>query len=141
DGIAVYVTPLFDAAAGGAHLSLFGAWIAALGFTLQLYFDFSGYSDMAIGLARLVGVRLPLNFDSPLKATSIIDFWLRWHVTLTRFLTAYIYNPLALALTLRRGASRAARRAAPNASVGSFLVLLAFPTLVTMFVSGVWHGA
>src|SRR6185369_16722015 len=68
DGIAVYVTPLFDAAAGGSQLSLLGAWIAALGFTLQIYFDFSGYSDMALGLARLVGVRLPPNFDSPLKS-------------------------------------------------------------------------
>jgi hypothetical protein len=102
DGIAVYVTPLFDAAAGGSQLSLLGAWIAALGFTLQIYFDFSGYSDMALGLARLVGVRLPPNFDSPLKSDSIIDFWLRWHMTLTRFLTAYLYNPLVLWLTRRR---------------------------------------
>ncbi len=70
--------------------------MAAIGFTLQIYFDFSGYTDMALGLARFFGVRLPPNFNSPLKATSIIDFWLRWHMTLTRFLTAYLYNPLAL---------------------------------------------
>ncbi len=67
--------------------------MAAIGFTLQIYFDFSGYTDMALGIARFFGVRLPPNFDSPLRATSIIDFWLRWHMTLTRFLTAYIYNP------------------------------------------------
>ena len=90
-------------------LSLLGAWIAALGFTLQIYFDFSGYTDMALGLARFFGVRLPPNFDSPLKATSIIDFWLRWHMTLTRFLTAYLYNPLVLWLTRRRMATGQAR--------------------------------
>ena len=140
DGVAAYVSPLYEQAAAGATMSFFPAWAAAIGFTLQIYFDFSGYSDMAIGAARCFGVRLPLNFDSPLKATSIIDFWLRWHVTLTRFLTAYIYNPLVLALTRRRAKQGVALRG-PNASVGSFLHLLAGPTLITMFVSGVWHGA
>ena len=126
--------------AGGA-CRLVPAWLAAVGFTLQIYFDFSGYSDMALGLARFFGVRLPLNFNSPLKATSIIDFWLRWHMTLTRFLTAYIYNPLVLWLT-RRGCAKGCRRwAAAIASVGAFLQLLAGPTLLTMFVSGLWHGA
>jgi len=141
DGIAVYATPLFDAAAGGAHLSLFSAWIAALGFTLQIYFDFSGYSEMALGLARLVGVRLPPNFDSPLKASSIIDFWLRWHMTLTRFLTAYLYNPLVLWLTRRRMARGKAALGGRAPTVGAFMTLLAGPTLLTMFVSGLWHGA
>jgi len=141
DGIAAYVTPLFDAAAGGSQLSLLGAWIAALGFTLQIYFDFSGYSDMALGLARLLGVRLPPNFDSPLKATSIIDFWLRWHMTLTRFLTAYLYNPLVLWLTRRRVAQGKSVIGGRRTTVGAFLALLAGPTLLTMFVSGVWHGA
>ena len=72
------------------------AWIATLGYALQLYFDFSGYSDMAIGLALMVNIRLPINFWSPYKATSIIEFWSRWHMTLTRFLTDYVYNPIAL---------------------------------------------
>ena len=80
----------------GGDVTLFPSWMAAVGFTLQIYFDFSGYTDMALGLARCFGVRLPPNFDSPLKASSIIDFWLRWHMTLTRFLTAYLYNPLVL---------------------------------------------
>src|SRR6266853_1687675 len=98
DGIAPSVTSIYDHAAGGGGVSLLFAWIAAIGFTLQLYFDFSGYTDMALGAARLFGIRLPPNFNSPLRASSIIDFWLRWHMTLTRFLTAYIYNPLVLAL-------------------------------------------
>ncbi len=87
-----------------ASIGLVPAWIAAVGFTLQIYFDFSGYTDMALGIARLFGIRLPPNFNSPLRASSIIDFWLRWHMTLTRFLTAYIYNPLTLWLTRRRAA-------------------------------------
>ena len=141
DGIAAYATPLFSAAAAGTQLSLFSAWIAALGFLLQLYFDFSGYTDMALGLARMVGVRLPPNFDSPLKARSIIDFWLRWHMTLTRFLTAYLYNPLVLWLTRRRAARGKAVLRGRATTVGAFMALLAGPTLLTMLVSGVWHGA
>lgn len=141
DGIAEHVTPIYAAAAGGAQVSLLPAWIAAVGFTLQIYFDFSGYSDMALGLARCVGVKLPPNFDSPLKASNIIDFWLRWHMTLTRFLTAYLYNPLVLWLTRRRLARRLPVLGGKQASVGAFLQLLAAPTLLTMFVSGLWHGA
>lgn len=141
DGVAVYATPLFDAAAGGTQLSLFSAWLAALGFLLQLYFDFSGYTDMALGLARMVGVRLPPNFDSPLKARSIVDFWLRWHMTLTRFLTAYLYNPLVLWLTRRRAARGKPMLGGRGTTVGAFMALLAGPTLLTMFVSGLWHGA
>lgn len=141
DGIAAHVSPLYDQAVAGATVSFFPAWAAAIGFTLQIYFDFSGYSDMALGLARCFGIRLPLNFDSPLKASSIIDFWLRWHVTLTRFLTAYIYNPLTLWLTRRRAAKGLSLRGGPNGGVGVFLQLLAGPTLLTMFISGFWHGA
>ena len=141
DGIAAHVSPIYALAAGGSEVSLLPAWIAALGFTLQIYFDFSGYSDMAIGIARCVGVRLPANFDSPLKATSIIDFWLRWHMTLTRFLTAYLYNPIVLALTRRRMAKGLKPLGGRELRVGAFLQLLVGPTLLTMFVSGLWHGA
>ncbi len=140
DSIAPLVSPIYDQAAAGGHISLLPAWLAAIGFTFQIYFDFSGYTDMALGLARFVGVRLPPNFDSPLRASSIIEFWLKWHMTLTRFLTAYIYNPMALALTRRR-----ARRGLPGVgrqtTPGAFLQLLALPTMVTMFISGFWHGA
>ena len=141
DGIAPHSTRIYDLASGGESVSLFLAWMAALAFTLQIYFDFSGYSDMAAGLGRCFGVRLPLNFDSPLKASSIIDYWSRWHVTLTRFLTAYIYNPLALWRTRARIARGLPGLSARNASAGAFLSVLALPTIFTMFISGLWHGA
>ena len=142
DGIAAHVSPIYEAAAAGGDASLFPAWMAAVGFTLQIYFDFSGYTDMALGLARCFGVRLPPNFDSPLKASSIIDFWLRWHMTLTRFLTAYLYNPLVLWLTRRRLAAGKTVLGGRDAGIGgAYFHLLAGPTLLTMFVSGLWHGA
>jgi len=141
DHIALFVTPIYEHSAAGGGTSFLLAWMAAIGFTLQLYFDFSGYSDMALGLARFFGIRLPQNFDSPLRASSIIDFWLRWHMTLTRFLTAYIYNPLALWLTRRRLAKGQPGFGGRNTTAGAFVYLLMFPTIITMFVSGLWHGA
>jgi len=141
DHIAPLVTPIYQQAAAGVHLSLLVSWMAALGFTLQLYFDFSGYTDMALGLARFFGIRLPPNFNSPLKASSIIDFWLRWHMTLTRFLTAYIYNPLVISLTRRRAARGLPGVVGRKTTVGAFVYLLGFPILLTMFMSGLWHGA
>jgi alginate O-acetyltransferase complex protein AlgI len=141
DSIAPYVTALYERAGADGTLSLLPAWLAAVGFTLQIYFDFSGYTDMALGLARCFGIRLPPNFDSPLRATSIIDYWLRWHMTLTRFLTAYIYSPLALALTRRRAQRGLPVLSGRNSTPGAFISLLMFPTLLTMLVSGFWHGA
>ena len=88
------MTPVFEHSARGYAPSLLEAWGASLAYGLQLYFDFSGYSDMAIGLSKMLGIRLPLNFDSPYKATSIIEFWRRWHMTLSRFLRDYLYIPL-----------------------------------------------
>jgi D-alanyl-lipoteichoic acid acyltransferase DltB (MBOAT superfamily) len=114
-------TPLFDAAAATHAIDGVSAWVAALAYTLQLYFDFSGYSDMAIGIARMFGFRLAVNFLSPYKAASIAEFWRRWHVTLSRFLRDYIYIPL--------GGNRAG-----NARM--YLNLL-----VTMTIGGLWHGA
>jgi alginate O-acetyltransferase complex protein AlgI len=140
DSIAPMVSNIFDHAAAGTTMSLLPAWMAAVGFTLQIYFDFSGYTDMALGAARIFGLRLPPNFDSPLRASSIIEFWSRWHMTLTRFLTAYIYNPLLLSLTRRRlSKGRPGYGSKPGA--GAFVELLAFPTLLTMLISGIWHGA
>jgi D-alanyl-lipoteichoic acid acyltransferase DltB (MBOAT superfamily) len=132
---------IYGEAAAGTGISLITAWMAAIGFTLQIYFDFSGYTDMALGAARLFGIRLPQNFNSPLQSSSIIDFWLRWHMTLTRFLTAYIYNPLVLALTRRRMARGLPGFGGHQTTLGAFVQLLAFPTLLTMFISGLWHGA
>ena len=121
DGIAPYVKPVFDAAEAGAQLSLLECWVGALGYTMQLYFDFSGYSDMAIGLALLFNIRLPLNFHSPYRAANIIDFWRRWHMTLSRFLRDYLYLPLG-------GNRRGPLRRYAN-------------LLLTMLLGGLWHGA
>src|SRR5690606_37678422 len=114
-------TPAFDAAEAGAELEFFTAWGAAFAYSLQLYFDFSGYSDMAIGIARMFGIRLPLNFNAPYRATSIIDFWRRWHMTLSRFLRDYLYIPLG-------GSRKGPRRRYVN-------------LMTTMLLGGLWHGA
>lgn len=121
DSVAVFSTPVFNAADQGVALSFFEAWGGALAYSFQLYFDFSGYSDMAIGAARLFGIKLPANFNSPYKATSIIDFWRRWHMTLSRFLRDYLYIPLGGG---RCGHSR------------RLLNLM-----ITMLLGGLWHGA
>jgi D-alanyl-lipoteichoic acid acyltransferase DltB (MBOAT superfamily) len=141
DVFGTYARPIFDGAASGTAMSFFEAWTGALAYTLQIYFDFSGYTDMAIGIGLLFGISLPPNFNSPYKARSIIEFWSRWHMTLTRFLTAYIYNPLVLRMTrtrMRRGLPLPRRG---QMTLGTFLFLVAFPTITTMFISGVWHGA
>jgi D-alanyl-lipoteichoic acid acyltransferase DltB (MBOAT superfamily) len=123
------------------HLHAGAAWVGLIAYSLQLYFDFSGYSDMAIGLARMFGIKFPLNFDSPYKATSIIDFWQRWHITLTRFLTAYTYNPIALALVRRRASAGLSTSKKSSKTVRGFLEMIALPTFITMLLAGVWHGA
>ncbi len=140
DSIAPLITPLYQHSAAGGHSPLLIAWMAAVGFTLQIYFDFSGYTDMALGLGRFFGIKLPPNFNSPLKASNIIDFWLNWHMTLTRFLTAYIYNPMVLAMTRRRVA-KGRPGYGRNPSAGAFVSLLMVPLITTMFISGLWHGA
>lgn len=108
----------FVKAANGIDIGFFEAWAAALAYTCQIYFDFSGYSDMALGLSALFGIKLPANFNSPYKATSIADFWRRWHMTLSRFLRDYVYIPL--------GGNR--RRHLAN-------------LFLTMVIGGIWHGA
>jgi len=126
-----------------AELGVTDAWLTAVGYSLQLYFDFSAYSDMAIGLAYMFNVRFPLNFNSPYKSRSIIEFWQRWHMTLTRYLTLYVYNPLAIHIARRR-----AMRAGTNASIprskktlSAFVPSIVVPTLTTMLIAGIWHGA
>jgi D-alanyl-lipoteichoic acid acyltransferase DltB (MBOAT superfamily) len=134
DTAALYSSPVYDAAAAGAPIGLLAAWTAALAYTVQLYFDFSGYSDMAIGLARMFGIRLPVNFHSPLRAASIIDYWRRWHITLQQFIVAYMYQPLVLPLS----------RFAAQRGLGkwpSFAVTVAAPTVVLFMAIGLWHGA
>ncbi len=116
------LSPWIDDAFGTTDkLSFIEAWGASLAYTFQIYFDFSAYSDVAIGVAKLFNVDLPINFNSPYKATSVIDFWRRWHITLSRFLRDYLYIPLG---GNRRGAAR------------QYVNLLA-----TMLLAGLWHGA
>jgi D-alanyl-lipoteichoic acid acyltransferase DltB (MBOAT superfamily) len=122
-------------------LQLLGSWGATLGYSAQLYFDFSGYSDMAIGLALIFNFKFPLNFNSPYKATSIIDFWQRWHMTLTRYITLYVYNPIAMWLLRKRAARGLPIDRKALARPGSFAVLVAVPTTLTMLLAGIWHGA
>ena len=141
DSIAPLITPIYQHSAAGGKTSLALAWLAAVGFTLQIYFDFSGYTDMALGLGRFFGIKLPPNFNSPLKASNIIDFWLNWHMTLTRFLTAYIYNPLVLWMTRRRAVQGRPGFGGRNPTFGAFVSLLMAPLITTMFISGLWHGA
>jgi alginate O-acetyltransferase complex protein AlgI len=135
--LAGIVAPGFD---DPSAQSLLSAWQAALAWSFQLYFDFSGYSDMAIGLARLFGVRFPFNFASPYKSQSVIEYWQRWHMTLTQFLMSTVYNPLAMAvLRWRRAHGWPTDRPAQRSS-GGFCAMLVAPIAVTMGLAGVWHG-
>lgn len=121
DELSQYATPIFDAARDGHELGIIIAWTGVLAYTLQIYFDFSGYSDMAIGLSRMLGIQLPLNFNAPYKSANIIDFWRRWHMSLSHFLRDYLYVPLG------GNRSGAARR---------YVNLM-----LTMLLGGLWHGA
>jgi len=121
DTAAGYADPIFAAAASGVEIGLLEAWVGTLAFTMQIYFDFSGYSDMAIGSARMAGIKLPQNFLSPYKSASVIEFWRCWHMTLSRFLRDYLYIPLGGG---RRGPLRRH-----------------FNLMATMLLGGLWHGA
>ncbi len=121
DNLSLYASPIFNAADEGMQITMIEAWLGTLAYSFQLYFDFSGYSDMAIGLAKMFGINLPLNFNSPYKSTSIIDFWRRWHITLSRFLRDYLYISLG---GNRRGG------------------IIRYRNLfLTMLMGGIWHGA
>jgi alginate O-acetyltransferase complex protein AlgI len=121
DEFSQYASPIFDAVRAGQHLGFVAAWVGALAYTLQIYFDFSGYSDMAIGLSRILNISLPLNFNAPYKAASIIDFWRRWHMSLSHFLRDYLYKRLG-------GNRRGPVRRYAN-------------LVITMLLGGFWHGA
>jgi D-alanyl-lipoteichoic acid acyltransferase DltB (MBOAT superfamily) len=120
DTFAIWATAGFDTA---TTLNLFEAWFTSLSYTFQLYFDFSGYTDIAIGAALLFNIKLPINFNSPYKATGIIDFWQRWHITLSRFVTTYIYTPLV--------------KSFDNLNFHKAMIA----TFVTFLIAGLWHGA
>ena len=121
DGVKPLADSLYNIVDSGAIPSIAEAWIGTIAFGLQIYFDFSGYSDMAIGLALMLGIFLPLNFNSPYKAYSVVDFWKRWHITLSEFLRDYLYFPLG---GNRKGISRGIINA-----------------MIVMILGGLWHGA
>ena len=122
-------------------LSAASAWTGVIVYSMQIYFDFSGYSDMALGLARIFSIRFPLNFDSPYKATSVTEYWQRWHITLTRYITLYLYNPILLAVQRNRLATGRKISRKALATFGGFTAMVAYPTLITMMITGAWHGA
>lgn len=121
DACAVYADAGYGLLKAGQPMDFASAWIAVLAYSFQLYYDFSGYSDMAVGLARMFGIRFPVNFHSPYKATGAIDFWRRWHMTLSRFLRDYLYIPL--------GGNR-------HGAIRQYVNLTA-----VMLLGGLWHGA
>lgn len=120
DGISPYADTIFNAPVDGA-LGSAEAWLGAIAYTFQLYFDFSGYSDMAVGLSWMLNVKLPFNFDSPYKSLSISEFWRRWHITLSTFLRDYLYIPM--------GGNR-------HGPIRRYINLA-----LTMLLGGLWHGA
>jgi alginate O-acetyltransferase complex protein AlgI len=123
----------------GLTLTPAEAWVGVIAYTLQLFFDFSGYSDMAVGMGLMFGFRLPNNFLIPYAAKSLAEFWQRWHITMIRFFTMYLYNPMWL--RLRRLVRRSEYfRTHPGTAV-EVAVTISLPTLVTFFLSGLWHGA
>lgn len=134
DTIAPHVNEIFIANSFEEPIGLVLAFLGAFGYMLQLYFDFSGYSDMALGIALLFGFYLPLNFFSPLKATNIVDFWRRWHMTMTRFFTNFVYTPLALKYT--RSSLKTQKTPFQR-----LLLATAWPSFVTFTLAGVWHCA
>lgn len=121
DAVAPIANAAFGLADQGQMLPMTASWLGAVAYTFQIYFDFSGYCDMALGLARIFGIRLPINFNSPYKAVSIVEFWHRWHISLSRFLRDYLYIPL--------GGNR-------SGILGRHGNLMA-----TMLLGGLWHGA
>lgn len=134
DTLALYASPVFEASRAGVPIGFLDTWLAAFAYTAQIYFDFSGYSDMAIGTARMFGVTLPLNFHSPLRSASVVEIWRRWHITLGRFVQNYIFQPIAVPMT----------RFAMGRDFGRWRLLAAaviIPTMISMLVVGAWHGA
>ena len=134
DTAGLYTGPVLSAVANGTGPDIATAWITACSYTLQIYFDFSGYSDMAIGVARMLGVLLPLNFHSPLRSDGALEIWRRWHMTLGRWVQSYIFQPLSMPL-----ARFAAARDLEGYAFMAFSTFL--PTLAAMLVLGIWHGA
>jgi len=138
DSLAATANPVFQS---HGPIEAGAAWLGAVAYALQLYFDFSGYSDMALGLARMFSIDFPLNFNSPYKSASMIEAWQRWHMTLARYIFTYIYNPLQRRVLQRRQRLGKGITRQDRARPGVFLTVVALPLMFTLFVAGVWHGA
>ncbi|HEX8115131.1 MAG TPA: MBOAT family O-acyltransferase [Kofleriaceae bacterium] len=134
EAFAPYANQLFEMPRHGLAPGALDAWAGAWAYTLQLYFDFSGYSEMALGLGVMLGLRFPINFNSPLRARSAIEFWQRWHITFTRFLTNYLFLPMS-AKQRRKAVARKSGRFV------TFLRAYGLPVMVTFVLAGLWHGA
>lgn len=140
--IADRISPAADALFAHPHaMGTAASWYGVLIYSMQLYFDFSGYSDMAIGLARMFSIRFPMNFNSPFKALDIIDFWQRWHMTLTHYIMSYVYAPLQMKIRRWRQARGLNVSKRSYSTISGLSQMVLFPTLFTMFFAGVWHGA
>ncbi|MBF9153040.1 MBOAT family O-acyltransferase [Novosphingobium jiangmenense] len=133
DSISLYTSPVVEAVGAGGHPGFVDAWMVAFLYVLQIYFDFSGYSDMAIGVARMFGIILPLNFHSPLKSDGFVEIWRRWHMSLGRWVQTYIFQPLSVPM-----ARFAMNRDLDGVAFNTFSTYL--PTITAMVVLGVWHG-
>ncbi|WP_053006179.1 MBOAT family O-acyltransferase [Kiloniella spongiae] len=134
DKVGASVDSVYTPLAQGHDIPLLDAWAAAIGFPLQIYFDFSGYSDMACALALLFGIKLTLNFNSPFKSLSLIEFWSTWHITLMRFFRDYVFTPLSYRLT------KYSIKQNYN-TIASFLITLALPVIIAFLLTGLWHGS
>lgn len=134
DYAASLANPVYLALQNKIHIHSLEAWIGALGYSLQLYFDFSGYSDIAVGLGWMIGINFPWNFNSPYKAVNIVDFWRRWHMSLSTWLNNYVFEPVNYAVTKRMKSVAFFKN---NIGLWGYLI----GTFVTMFLCGLWHGA
>ncbi len=138
DNLAYYANNLFDSASIGNKVQFFEGWIGSICFYFQIYFDFSGYTDMASGIALMFGIKLPLNFNSPYKSTSVIEFWRRWHITLSDFIKNYLYIPLVSIFTSHTKNYLVRDRIQKFPFI---FIPLIFPIIITFALSGLWHGA
>lgn len=132
DPLGGYADALFNGVSFGNQPQIMESWLGTLAYSFQLYFDFSGYSDMAVGLSLFFGIWLPFNFNSPFKATSIIDFWQRWHISLTKYIGEYLYTPITLKFM---------RLAQDKPKILEILYSLILPTCLIFLILGFWHGA
>ena len=132
DPFGEYADVLFNATQSNVAPQLFLSWFGSLSYSFQLYFDFSGYSDMAVGLSLFFGILLPINFNAPFRAANIINFWQRWHISLTNYIGEYLYTPMTLKFT---------RLGLGKSSFIEVACSLVIPTLLIFLIIGFWHGA